>query len=67
MLHEDQIRYVIGAAMSKYAAENDGRKGLDKKDVIPMVMFLGGDMTDVGSVMYEAMKSIAGDIRIRVS
>lgn len=61
MLVKGQIRSVVESAMIKYAAENNGKKGLAKKDVITFVMLQGGNMDDVKIAMFEGMKIIAGD------
>ena len=61
MLVKGQIRNVVESAMIKYAAENDGKKGIAKKDVITFVMLQGGNMDDVKLAMIEGMNIIAGD------
>ena len=61
MLVKGQIRNVVESAMIKYAAENNGKKGLRKKDVVTFVMLQGGNMDDVKLAMIEGMNIIAGD------
>ena len=34
MLNERQIMLVVSSAMSKYSAQNNGKRGLAKEDVI---------------------------------
>ena len=61
MLNERQIMLVVSSAMSKYSAENSGRRGLAKKDIITAVAKFGGDATDVRAAMIVGLKRIAPD------
>lgn len=64
MLSERQIKLVVTSAMSKYAAENDGKRGLAKTDVIDAVAKFGGDLDDVSMAMVEGIKRIAPNYQI---
>lgn len=66
MLNEKQIKLVVTSAMSKYAAENNGKRGIAKKDVITAVAEYGGDGNDVRLAMLVAMKRITSGTRIAV-
>ena len=67
MLNERQITLVVTSAMSKYAAENDGKRGLSKKDVISAVAEFGGDSNDVRLAMIAGIKRVAPDHTILFS
>ena len=67
MLSERQIRLVVTSAMSKYAAENNGKRGLSKEDVIDAVASFGGDAVDVKIAIVEGVRRIAPNHRIIVS
>ena len=67
MLSERQLGLVVSSAMSKYAAKNDGKRGLAKKDVIYAVAKFGGDMNDIRAAMIEGIKRIAPDYHIFLS
>ena len=64
MLSERQIKLVVTSAMSKYAAKNDGRRGLAKDDVIEAVAKFGGDINDVRAAMIEGIKRISNGHKI---
>lgn len=64
MLDERQILLVVSSAMSKYSAENNGRKGAAKKDIISAVAQFGGDVEDVQAAMIVCIKRIAIDQHI---
>ena len=59
MLNEVFIRHITNLAMAAYASNNNGRPGISKADVIEAVMYYGGDMDDVNTVMAEAVRRIA--------
>ena len=56
MLDEVFIRRITNLAMETYAANNDGKRGITKRDVIEAVMAYNGDMDDVNAVMLEGAK-----------
>ncbi len=64
MLNERQIMLVVSSAMSKYSAENNGKRGLAKEDIITAVAQFGGDIDDVRMAMVEGIKRIAPDHHI---
>lgn len=64
MLNERQIMLVVSSAMSKYSAENNGKRGLAKNDVITAVAQLGGDSNDVRAAMIIGIKRVAPDHHI---
>lgn len=64
MLNERQLELVVTSAMAKYAAENDGKRGLAKKDVITAVAEFDGDHNDVRLAMVMGLKRITPDIPI---
>ena len=64
MLNERQIMLVVSSAMSKYSAQNNGKRGLAKEDVINAVAQFGGDVADVRAAMVEGIKRIAPNHRI---
>ena len=59
MLNEVFISQITNLAMAAYASNNNGRPGISKADVIEAVMYYGGDMDDVNTVMAEAVRRIA--------
>ena len=59
MLNSVMINEVINAAMEKYAAENDGRTGLARKEVILITEEYGGDHYDANLAMAEAMRRLS--------
>ena len=59
MLNSAMINEIIDAAMEKYAAENDGRTGLARKDVILITEEYGGDHHDANLAMAEAMRQLS--------
>lgn len=67
MLNERQLMLVVSSAMSKYSAENNGRKGAAKKDIIAAVAQYGGDADDVRKAMIGCIKRIASDQHILFS
>lgn len=67
MLDERQITLVVTSAMVKYAAKNNGKRGLAKEDVISAVVSFGGDVDDVRVAMLEGVKRIASNHCVRLS
>ena len=67
MLDEKQIKLVVTSAMSKYASENDGKKGLSKSDVICIVARLDGDVDDVRAAMAEGISHFMMNANIKFS
>jgi hypothetical protein len=59
MLNEKQIKLVVTSAMSKYAAENNGKRGISKDHVVMKVVEFGGDESDVRAAMVEGIKQVA--------
>ena len=59
MLSSVMINEIIDAAMGKYAAENDGKTGLARKDVILITEEYGGDHCDANLAMAEAMRQLS--------
>ena len=59
MLSSVMINEIIDAAMGKYAAENDGKTGLARKDVILITEEYGGGYYDANRVMAEAMRQMS--------
>ena len=59
MLDEVFIGMITNLAMATYAANNDGKKGISKADVIEAVMAYNGDMDDVRAVMIEALRRLS--------
>ena len=59
MLNSAMINEIIDAAMEKYAAENDGKTGLTRKDVILITEEYGGDHYDANLAMAEAMRRLS--------
>jgi hypothetical protein len=45
--------------MSKYAAENNGKRGISKDHVVMKVVEFGGDESDVRAAMVEGIKQVA--------
>ena len=66
MLDEVFIRRITNLAMAAYAANNDGKKGIAKRDVIEAVMAYNGDMDDVNAVMLEGAKLISPEMCTRL-
>ena len=64
MLNERQIMLVVSSAMSKYSAENNGKRGLAKKDIITAVAQFGGDLEDVRAAMVLGIQRVAPDNHI---
>ena len=59
MLNSVMISEIIDAAMKKYAAENDDKKGLARKDVVLITEEYGGDYEDANMAMAEAMRQLS--------
>ena len=59
MLSNTMINEIIDAAMEKYAAENDGKTGLARKDVVLITGEYGGDHYDSNLAMAEAMRQLS--------
>lgn len=62
MLDDVFIKKITDLSMSVYAANNYGRKGISKIDVLKAVMEYGGDMDDVRAVMHEGAKRISPEL-----
>ena len=59
MLSNTMINEIIDAALEKYAAENDGKTGLVRKDVILITEEYGGDHYDANLAMAEALRRLS--------
>ena len=66
MLDEREIRLVVTSAMSKYASENDGKRGLSKADVITIMLEHDGDMDDVRAAMTEGLDQLMMKANIKI-
>lgn len=67
MLSEEQITLVVTSAMSRYASENNGKRGLSKNDVMDAVVSFGGDANDVRMAMVKGLRRIVPDYSIKLS
>ena len=55
MLNEKQIRRIATAAMARYSAENNGKRGLKRTEAASLVAEYGGDANDVNAVIREGL------------
>ena len=61
MLCNNALDAVLAFAMAKYAAENDGKKGISKNDVVDLVKLHGGSTEDIEIVMVRAIEYLMPD------
>ena len=66
MLSEREINLVVTTAMSKYASENDGKRGLSKADVITIMLEHDGDMDDVRAAMIEGVNQLMMKANVKI-
>lgn len=58
MLDEMFIRKIAREVMAKHAAENGGRNGMTRLEVIEAVIAMNGDLDDVRAVMAEGVRQL---------